>query len=87
MEKLFLIPLMLLATLVPDAVLKANLQRLKQTLASDEELAPYGEDILWRNAERLFERNDTESKTEKMKIVVLTGLAYSTTTFRNSVRT
>ena len=26
---------------LPDAVLKANLQRLKQTLAADEELAPY----------------------------------------------
>ena len=40
---------------LPDAVLKANLQRLKQTLAADEELAPYSEDILWKNAERLFE--------------------------------
>ena len=39
---------------LPDAVLKANLQRLKQTLASDKELAPYSEDILWKNAERLF---------------------------------
>ena len=39
---------------LPDAVLKANLQRLRQTLASDEELAPYSEDILWKNAERLF---------------------------------
>ena len=40
---------------LPDAVLKANLQRLKQTLASDEELARYSKDILWKNAERLFE--------------------------------
>ena len=47
---------------LPDAVLKANLQRLKQTLASDEELAPYSEDILWKNAERLFERNDTDER-------------------------
>ena len=39
---------------LPDAVLKANLQRLKQTLASDKELAPYSDDILWKNAERLF---------------------------------
>ena len=47
---------------LPDAVLKANLQKLKQTLASDEELAPYSEDILWKNAERLFERNDTDER-------------------------
>ena len=40
---------------LPDAVLKANLQRLKQTLASDEELAGYEEMFLWGNAERLFE--------------------------------
>ena len=40
---------------LPDAVLKANLQRLKQTLASDEELAGYAEMFLWKNAERLFE--------------------------------
>ena len=39
---------------LPDAVLKANLQRLKQMLAADEELAPYREDILWKNAEGLF---------------------------------
>ena len=31
---------------LPDAVLKSNLQRLKQTLAADKELAPYSEDIL-----------------------------------------
>ena len=47
---------------LPDAVLKANLQRLKQTLASDEKLAPYSEDILWKNAERLFERNATDER-------------------------
>ena len=39
---------------LPDAVLKANLQRLKQTLASDKELAGYDEMFLWGNAERLF---------------------------------
>ena len=39
---------------LPDAVLKANLQRLRQTLASDEELASYSDDILRKNAERLF---------------------------------
>ena len=47
---------------LPDAVLKANLQRLKQTLASDEEMAPYSEDILWKNAERLFERNAIDQR-------------------------
>ena len=44
---------------LPDTVLKGNMQRLKQTLASDKELAPYSEDILRKNAERLFERNVT----------------------------
>ncbi len=47
---------------LPDAVLKANLQRLRQTLASDKELAPYSEDILRKNAERLFEGNATDEK-------------------------
>ena len=40
---------------LPDAVLKSNLQRLKQTLDVDEELAGYEEMFLWENAERLFE--------------------------------
>lgn len=39
---------------LPDAILRANLKRLKQTLADDPELADYAELILWRNAERLF---------------------------------
>lgn len=39
---------------LPDAVLKANLQKLKQTLASDKELAGYADLFLWKNAERLF---------------------------------
>lgn len=39
---------------LPDAVLKSNLQRLKQTLASDEELAGYADLFLWKNAEELF---------------------------------
>ena len=47
---------------LPDAVLKANLQRLKQMLAADEELAPYREDILWKNAERLFEGNAIDER-------------------------
>ena len=39
---------------LPDTVLEANLQRLKRTLASDEELTGYTDMFLWRNAERLF---------------------------------
>lgn len=39
---------------LPDAVLKANLQKLKQTLASDKELAEYADLFLRKNAERLF---------------------------------
>lgn len=39
---------------LPDAVLKANLRRLKQTLASDKELAGYADLFLWKNAEDLF---------------------------------
>lgn len=39
---------------LPDAVLQANLQRLKQTLAADRELAGVADLILWKNAERLF---------------------------------
>lgn len=42
---------------LPDAVLKANLQRLKQTLASDEELAGYAGLFMWSNAENLFVRS------------------------------
>ena len=37
-----------------DRVLKANLQRLRQTLDADKELSRYSEQILWKNAERLF---------------------------------
>ena len=47
---------------LPDAVLKSNLQRLKQTLAADKELARYSGDILWKNAERLFEGNATDER-------------------------
>lgn len=36
------------------AVLKANLQRLRQTLAADEELAGYADMFLWKNSEKLF---------------------------------
>lgn len=39
---------------LPDTVLKANLQRLKQTLASDKELSGYSDLFLWKNAESIF---------------------------------
>ena len=39
----------------PDAVLKSNLQRLKQTLATEEDLKPYADKILRENAGQLFE--------------------------------
>ena len=39
---------------LPDAVLKDNLQRLRQTLASDKELSGYVDMLLWKNAESLF---------------------------------
>ena len=42
---------------LPDAVLQANLERLKQTLAADGELAGYADRILGRNAEQLFVRS------------------------------
>lgn len=35
---------------LPDAVLKANLQRLRQTLASDKKLSGYVDMLLWKNA-------------------------------------
>lgn len=44
---------------LPDAVLKANLQKLKQTLASDKELAEYADLFLRKNAERLFTADAT----------------------------
>ena len=47
---------------LPDAVLKGNLQRLRQTLAADKELSEYEEMFLWENAERLFERNATDGR-------------------------
>lgn len=39
---------------LPAAVLQANLQRLRKTLAADKELAGYEEMFLWKNAGRLF---------------------------------
>ena len=47
---------------LPDSVLKSNLQRLRQTLAADKELAGYEEIFLWKNAERLFEGNATDER-------------------------
>ena len=49
---------------LPDAVLKANLQKLKQMLASDEELAGYTDLFLWKNAERLFVNYRTTDGTK-----------------------
>lgn len=46
------------------AVLKANLQRLKQTLASDEELAGYADMFLWKNSEKLFRNYGTSDGTK-----------------------
>ena len=45
-------------------VLKANLQKLKQMLASDEELAGYTDLFLWKNAERLFVNYRTTDGTK-----------------------
>lgn len=39
---------------LPDGVLADNLRRLKQTLAADKELSRHAEQILWKNAARLF---------------------------------
>ena len=49
---------------LPDAVLEANLQRLKQTLASDEELSGYMDMFLWKNAERLFDISNPNSSSK-----------------------
>lgn len=45
---------------IRTAVLKANLQRLKQTLASEEDLKPYADKILRKNAAQLFETENDE---------------------------
>lgn len=50
---------------LPDAVLKANLQRLKQTLASDKELAGYADLFLWKNADGLFIRRAAAGNIRK----------------------
>lgn len=42
----------------PNAVLTANLNRLRKILAEDKQLAPYAEDILYGNAELLFNKQD-----------------------------
>lgn len=39
---------------LPDTLLKANLQTLKQTLAADNELSAYADMFLRKNAESLF---------------------------------
>ena len=42
----------------PDTILKQNLNHLEETLKSDKELAPYADSILYKNAEKLFERRN-----------------------------
>lgn len=49
---------------LPDAVLQANLQRLKQTLAADKELVGYTDQILWKNAEKLFVKYADSGNTQ-----------------------
>ena len=44
---------------LPDAVLRANLEKFKAALAADAELAPFSEMLLRGNAEKLFEKNST----------------------------
>lgn len=44
----------------PPQVLKKNLERLRQELEHDAELAPYAEQILHQNAQQLFERNNKQ---------------------------
>lgn len=41
---------------LPDKVLKANLEKLKQTLAHDKNLSPHTDLFFWKNAETLFGR-------------------------------
>lgn len=35
-----------------------KLQRLKETLGADKELAEYAEEFLWKNAEELFYKDE-----------------------------
>lgn len=50
---------------LPDAVLKANLQRLKETLAADKELSGYADLFLWKNGEVLFSGTVTAGSIPK----------------------
>lgn len=50
---------------LPDTVLKANLQRLKQTLSSDNVLSGYADLFLWENAEKLFVRDAVSCGIQK----------------------
>lgn len=43
---------------LPAPILQANLQRLKETLGADKELAEYAEGFLWKNAEELFYKDE-----------------------------
>ena len=51
---------------IRTAVLKANLQRLKQTLASEEDLKPYADKILRENAVQLFETEKDAGNDEML---------------------
>ena len=43
---------------LPDDALKVNLQKLKQTIVSDKEIAKYADLIFWKNAESLFVKSE-----------------------------
>ena len=43
---------------LPDDALKVNLQKLKQTIASDKELGKYANLIFGKNAESLFVKSE-----------------------------
>lgn len=48
---------------LPDAVLKSNMKKLKETLASDNELAGFADMFLWKNAEKLFIKDAVSDNT------------------------
>lgn len=50
---------------LPNAVLQANLKRLKQMLTSDKELAGYADMFLWKNADSLFVKSVVSDNIRK----------------------
>lgn len=48
---------------LPDAVLKSNMKKLKETLASDKALAGFADMFLWKNAEKLFIKDAVSDNT------------------------